>query len=171
MADAVRVYVNIGSNVERETHIRSALALLHSRYGALIVSSVYESDPVGFQGDRFYNLAVGFDTDDGAATIVRELHTIEAQCGRVRTGCRFNARTLDLDLLLYGDQVLQIDRLTIPRDEILTQGHVLGPLAEIAGNLQHPVENRTFAEIWGEFHATDRIWTVDVHLSPMPAGA
>src|SRR5690606_10625179 len=98
-----RVYVSIGSNLEPEANIPSALVELRRRYGALIVSPVYESEAVGFKGDNFYNLVVGFDTDQEVHAVIRNLREIERRHKRRRSDRRFAPRTLDLDLLLYDD--------------------------------------------------------------------
>ena len=156
-----RVYVSVGSNIERERNVRAAVAMLGAQYGPLVLSSVYESDPVGFAGGRFYNLVVGFDSPETPESIVQTLRSIEDRCGRARDGARFSSRTLDLDLLLYDDLVLRENGLTVPREEILSEAFVLGPLAEIAGGRRHPVERRTLASLWSEFPgAENNIWPV-----------
>ena len=81
-----------------------------------------------------------------------ELKAIEDRNGRLRSGPRFSARTLDLDLLLYDDLVLETPR--IPRDEILRYAFVLRPLAELDPQLVHPVTGRSMAELWAEFDAS-----------------
>lgn len=163
-----RVFVSIGSNIEREKHIRQAIALLRDVYGSsLIASSVYESDPVGFSGARFYNLVVRFDACDAPHSIARTLRAIEKRCGRVRNRSRFSARTLDLDLLLYDELVIRDDGLCLPRDEILDQAFVLKPLAELAGSIKHPVLGKTYQELWTMCFAEEtkqKIWTVDFKL-------
>lgn len=143
-----RVYVSIGSNLEPEANIPSALAELRRRYGALIVSPVYESEAVGFAGDNFYNLVVGFDADQAVHAVIRNLREIERQHKRKRSDKRFGPRTLDLDLLLYDDLVLAENGVAIPRDEILRYAFVLKPLMDVAGERQHPVDGRSYAELW-----------------------
>lgn len=160
-----RVYVSIGSNLEPEANIPSALAELRRRYGALIVSPVYESEAVGFAGDNFYNLVVGFDTDQGVHAVIRSLREIERQHKRKRSDKRFGPRTLDLDLLLYDDLVLAEDGVAIPRGEILRYAFVLKPLMDIAGERRHPVDGRSYAELWavlGQEAADTALWPVQL---------
>ncbi len=146
-----RVYVSVGSNVGRETHIRAAVRALARRYGKLVLSSVYESRPVGFDGPDFYNMVIGFDTEDDPLAVAGYLKDLEAEHGRDRAAPRFADRTLDLDPLLYGDRVVHEPRLSLPRTEIVEHAFVLAPLAEIAGEAVHPVLNRSYRELWQSF--------------------
>ena len=150
-----RVYVSIGSNIAREQHVRAALDALQAHYGRVQCSTVYETDAVGFEGDSFYNLVVGFDTDERPTEVAACLRDIEDSNGRIREGARFSARTLDLDLLLYDDLILEEGRLQLPRDEITRYAFVLKPLAEIAGSLRHPLTGKTYAQLWNEFPRKD----------------
>lgn len=158
-----RAYLGIGSNVDRERNIASCLNALRRRFGELTVSPIYRCPAVGFDGDDFFNLAVGVDTTLEPEALVTELHAIEAQHGRTRQGPKFSDRTLDIDLLLYEERVFEADDLTLPRPEILEQAFVLRPLADIAPEVRHPVENRTIADLWASFPgATGDIRPVDV---------
>lgn len=145
-----RVYLSLGSNIDREQHIGSALELLTEAFGPLEQSSVYESEAVGFDSPAFYNLVVGFDTDEEPRNVQRVLRRIEAQNARVRTK-RLSARTLDLDLLLYDDLVVDKEGLRLPRNDIIRYAFVLGPLAEIAGDERHPVTGERYADMWAAF--------------------
>ena len=144
-----RVYVSIGSNVAPEQHVRSCLRVLREHFGPLLISTVYRSKAVGFTGNDFLNLVVGFDTGMDARSVVTCLREIEAAHGRRRDGPKFSDRPLDLDLLLYDDLVLEeAGRLRIPRVEITRYAFVLRPLAELAGEQCHPIEGKTFAKLW-----------------------
>jgi len=144
-------FVSIGSNVERERNIRGALAALHERFGPLLVSAVHETQAVGFTGDPFYNLTVGFCTERSAGDAALALADIEIAHGRARTGERFAPRALDLDLLLYDALVIDENGLELPRPEIDKYAFVLEPLAEIAPDLVHPLSGRSYRELWNEF--------------------
>lgn len=146
---AVPVYVSVGSNVDPAQHIRAALDRLRQRFGPLRLSSVYRNRAEGFKGADFLNMVVGFTTHEPACDVVDFLETLHGEAGRVRGPDRFAPRTLDLDLLLYGDQV--IDELQVPRTDITLYSFVLGPLAEIAPDLRHPVTGQAIAQIWAGF--------------------
>jgi 2-amino-4-hydroxy-6-hydroxymethyldihydropteridine diphosphokinase len=150
-----RVYVSVGTNIDRERHVRAALDALVAHYGAVQCSTIYETAAVGFDGDDFYNFVVGFDTGETPLEVAAQLRAIEDANGRLRSGPRFSSRTLDLDLLLYDDVILDEGRLQIPRDEITHQAFVLAPLAEIAGERRHPLTGTTFAQLWAEFPQAD----------------
>ncbi|MCC6209045.1 MAG: 2-amino-4-hydroxy-6-hydroxymethyldihydropteridine diphosphokinase [Gammaproteobacteria bacterium] len=150
-----RVYVSIGSNIDRDTHIRSGIAALRERFPGLRLSTVYETRAVGFDGDDFYNLVSCFDTDRDVRQIASDLREIEIAAGRGRCAERFAARTLDLDLLLYDDLVIDEGGIRLPRAEILEYAFVLGPLAEIAAEVRHPVLGTTFGALWKEFRGAE----------------
>jgi 2-amino-4-hydroxy-6-hydroxymethyldihydropteridine diphosphokinase len=145
------VFVGLGSNVDRENSITAALQALADHFGPLTVSSIYESASVGFVGDPFFNLVVGFQTSLAALDVSAALSAIERDLGRMREAAKFSARTLDLDLLLYGNQVLEADNLRVPRDDITRYAFVLEPLSEVAAHLEHPVSGETFAALWAAY--------------------
>jgi len=145
-----QVYVSIGSNIERRKHISAALRMLVQEFGALVQSPVYESNAVGFESAPFYNLVVGFDTGLSPGAVRDRLHAIEDRNARDRHA-GLGARTLDLDILLYDDLVMDRDGVVLPRDDITRYAFVLRPLAEIAGSKRHPVSGKRLDELWSEF--------------------
>ena len=160
-----RVFVSVGSNIERELHVRSALKALRERFGQLTVSRVFESEAVGFAGDDFFNLVVGFDTKGSVWEVAAWLRDIELAYSRDRRVPRFSPRTLDLDLLLYGDLVMEEQGIKLPREEITRYAFVLGPLAEIAGENRNPLSGRRFADLWREFDQTSQpMWPVEIDI-------
>jgi 2-amino-4-hydroxy-6-hydroxymethyldihydropteridine diphosphokinase len=148
-------YISVGSNIDKNKNILASLQALEDYFGKLTVSSIYESEPVGFSGDTFYNLVVGFDSDLEVKEVAKQLRQIELDNGRTRDCQKFSARTLDLDLILYGDLIVNDGRLQIPRDEIERYAFVLEPLAEIAPTLKHPVSHTSYAELWEKFDKAD----------------
>lgn len=144
------VYVAAGSNVEPQRHLPAALAALAAAYGSVSCSPAYRSPPVGFAGPDFVNCVVRFRTATAPEDLVRHLKSLEARAGR--RGTRANAsRELDLDLILYGDAVINRNGLTVPRADILRYAFVLRPLAEFAPNAVHPQTGHTFAWHWAHF--------------------
>ena len=150
-----RGYISLGSNINQEYNTCAALRALKNLYGDLITSSVYETEAVGFIGDPFYNQIIGFDSDQQVKIITRQLRQIEKDQGRTRDSRRFAARTLDLDLILYGELIVSDGRLQLPRDEIERYSFVLEPLVEIAPDLIHPISKKSIAEIWQDFDKTN----------------
>ncbi len=154
-----RVYVSVGSNIDPAENIRSAMRVFGQHYPAFELSSVYESEAVGFEGDNFYNFVIGFETADKVQQVAQVLRDIEDRHARDRRGPRFSARTIDFDLLLYDN--LMAPEMNIPRDEITKNAFVLQPLAELAPDAIHPLYQQSFAELWRRFDNTcQRLWRV-----------
>jgi 2-amino-4-hydroxy-6-hydroxymethyldihydropteridine diphosphokinase len=146
-----RVYVSIGTNVDREANLRGGLGALRARFGPLTVSTIYECPAVGFEGEDFLNGVAGFDCDEPIAEVHAALRAIEDRFGRDRSQPKYSPRTLDLDLLLYGDVVLRDGVLVLPRPEIEKVAFVLGPLTELVGDRPHPVHGEPFTALWARF--------------------
>lgn len=145
------VFLSLGSNVDREQHIAQALKELEALFGPLTVSSIYESEAEGFAGEPFFNLMVKFCSEQPAAEIARLLREIEFAHGRAEASRKFEPRTLDIDLVLYGDHVLEEGRLRLPREELVRYAFMLEPMAEIAPDRKHPVLGLAFARLWEDF--------------------
>ncbi len=150
-----KVFIGLGSNIKREMNIRSALSALKKKFGVLTCSSIYESASVGFEGDPFYNMVVTFEAQRSLSEVLNILRSIETEHGRTRRSCKFSSRTLDLDLMLYGDLIFDEEGIVLPRADILEYAFVLEPLAEIASKLVHPIRKKSYAELWALFDKTN----------------
>ena len=148
-----QVYLSLGTNIDREKHLNSGLTALEKIFGSLVLSSIFESDSVGFDGSPFYNMVIGFQTKKCITELSQCLRILEFEHGREVNAKKFSARTLDIDILLYNDLILTAP-VQIPRDEILFNAFVLSPLAEIAPNEIHPVNKKTYLTLWQAFDQT-----------------
>ncbi|WDE06196.1 2-amino-4-hydroxy-6-hydroxymethyldihydropteridine diphosphokinase [Thalassomonas viridans] len=142
-----QVFISLGTNVDRELHVKQGLTALAERYGELTLSSLFESEAVGFAGSAFYNMVIGLQTDESVESVAACLREIEYANGRSPNAKKYSPRTLDLDLLLFDDCIME-QPAQIPRDEICRNAFVLWPLAEIAGDLLHPVIRQSYHDLW-----------------------
>lgn len=155
-APPVRAYLSLGSNLEPERHLRLALDALAAAFGPLRVSPVYRTPAQGFAGPDFLNLAVAVDTRLPPHALRDWLHALEVRLGRDRTAPRLSSHTLDADLVLYGEQVVDDgDGLRLPRAD-LTAAYVLKPLVDIAPDARDPRSGRTLSALWTEHPERDR---------------
>jgi len=142
----VTAYLDIGSNIDREANIQSCVDQLRADFKGIVFSKAYESEAFGFEGDPFINLSARIETELGFDELNAYLKSLESKHARKRDIKKFIARTLDVDILLYGDLILQ-PKKDLPRKEILKFPFVLFPLAEIAGDTIHPLEKISIDEI------------------------
>ncbi len=148
------VYLGLGSNVQPEENLQLAARELRSRFKLQALSSAYRSKPLGFDGDDFLNVVACIETDKTPLELCAELEEIHDLANRERDSDRFSSRTLDIDLLLYGQQILTSPPISVPRSDVLEYSFVLRPLAEIAPDLVHPVTGRALSGHWREFDVT-----------------
>ena len=138
----VRAYVGVGANLgDRRATIGRAIELLREQPGVdvLAVSTLRETDPVGYEGQpRFLNGALELETTLGPRELLKALLAVERALGRTREGPRFGPRTIDLDLLVYGDERLDEPGLTVPHPRLHQRQFALEPLAELAPELEIP---------------------------------
>lgn len=155
------VYLSLGSNIDREKNLSAGLDALVEAFGDLRMSQVYESEAVGFDGDNFYNLVAAIETDLSVAELALRLRNIEDANGRVRSGPKFSARTLDIDILTYDHLAGEVGGVKLPRGEILKNAFVLLPLSELAPDLVHPVQGKNYQQLWEEYdQASQKLWPV-----------
>ena len=158
-----RVYVSLGSNQDRERKIQQSVAELRALHRDIVLSPVYDSAAVGFEGADFLNLVAGFDTGQSLPAVIAGFRKIEDKLGRVRQRGKFVSRPIDLDILLYDDMTTEGHGIRIPRPEILENAFVLRPLQDIAPDEVHPEAGKTYAELWRQMaphspHLTWPIW-------------
>lgn len=148
------VYVAAGSNVDPLVNLRRALDVLDRYFAPLTVSRAYANAAVGFEGEDFVNLVLGFSTQLDVHAVIERLHEAEAACGRERNAPKWAPRAMDLDILLYGETLCDEPGLKLPRPDLLKRPYMLGPAAEIAPALVHPTAQRTLGELWHEMQST-----------------
>jgi len=145
------VYVAAGSNVEPERNLALATRELQREFPDVRFSPWYRNRAVGFEGADFINFVAGFTTQLPINEMLSRLHAIEELCGRPRGAPRWEPRSMDLDVLLYGDLICNEPRLKLPRPDLLKRAFMLGPLAALAPELVHPIEKVTIGELWQRF--------------------
>jgi 2-amino-4-hydroxy-6-hydroxymethyldihydropteridine diphosphokinase len=158
-ASTEQAYVAAGSNIDPVVNLRKALDILAARYGTLRVSPAYRNAAVGFTGDDFINLVVGIATTQPVRELVRELHAVEQACGRARLAAKWAPRAMDLDVLVYGDLVMDEADLKLPRPDLVRRAYMLKPLADLAPDLPHPTLGTTMRELWRSFDSTALVLT------------
>ncbi len=151
MSKMVKTVLLLGSNIEpRLTFLNRALSLLEEEMGkAVAISEVYESEPWGFEADTsFYNQAVMFETDKPAGEILNICMKTEAALGRKRGNTEvYTSRTIDVDILYFGNRVIKTKNLVIPHPRLHLRRFTLMPLTEIAAEMIHPLLNKTQKEL------------------------
>lgn len=160
----VKLYILLGGNLgDKQKIFADALFLLNEKVGKITAkSSIYETEPWGFESsDFFWNQALEISTSLSPEEVLLRTKQIESDLGRVRQSQQYNSRTMDIDILFYGDQIINHENLTIPHSRILERKFVLVPLHEIAPDLVHPVFQKSIGHLLEECTDTLRI-------SPIP---
>ncbi len=142
-----KIFVGIGSNIDREKNIKSCIEILKDLYDNILISPVYETEAMGFNGPNFYNLVLSFETEENVYDLKNGLNQIENNHGRHFNETKFSSRTLDIDILYYDDLILSDDKVQIPRKEICEYDFVLKPLVDLAPDFIHPIQNISHQEI------------------------
>ncbi|MGC8517095.1 MAG: 2-amino-4-hydroxy-6-hydroxymethyldihydropteridine diphosphokinase [Steroidobacteraceae bacterium] len=145
------VYVAAGSNIEPQKNLSRAARELSGAFPGARFSGWYRNRAVGFEGEDFINFVAGFSTEQPLEAVIGHLQAIEGLCGRARTAPRWAPRSMDLDILLYGAQVLETPAVRLPRPDLRTRAYMLGPLAELAPELIHPTAGVSIGALWRQF--------------------
>jgi 2-amino-4-hydroxy-6-hydroxymethyldihydropteridine diphosphokinase len=154
--------LSIGSNVQPRENILLVIKILRRYYKQIRCSSVYESEALGFDGANFLNLVLATETDESIEAISAYLKNLEDDTGRDRSAPKFSGRTMDIDILTYGDLCGSHGGVDLPRGEILEHAFVLQPLAELLPDARHPVTGMSYRDHWESFQqAEQKIWPID----------
>jgi 2-amino-4-hydroxy-6-hydroxymethyldihydropteridine diphosphokinase len=146
-----RVFVAAGSNINAEQNLARASREMARSFPDVQFSPWYQNKAVGFAGDDFINFVAGFTTDLPLHAVVSRLREIEELCGRPRQAPKWAPRSMDLDILLYGDLVHEEPGLKLPRPDLVKRPFMLGPMADLAPEVVHPTLHVTVGELWRQF--------------------
>lgn len=154
-----QIYISLGSNIKREHYVKAGLTSLahafHLPFEQLTLSSLFESEAVGFDGATFYNMVIGIRCSKSVNEVAQILREIEFAHGRDHDAKKFSPRTLDLDLLLYDNLIIDLPA-QLPRNEITTNAFVLWPLSQVAPELNHPVVKQNYRQLWQNYNKADQ---------------
>lgn len=157
------VLLSLGSNQDAASALKSALHDLQNAFGKLVLSPVYESEAVGFEGDNFLNMVVEIQTVLSVGDLLKALRSIEDNHGRDRSQPKFSNRTLDIDILTYDEVVGVVDNVVLPRGEILKNAFVLKPLADNWPTLKHPEMQKSYLDLWNSYdQSQQKLWIVEL---------
>lgn len=154
--------LSLGSNIDAKRNITLALTSLREKFGELSLSSVYESEAVGFAGDNFLNLVVAVETSLSLVLVQEFLKHVEVSQGRDRAQEKFSSRPIDIDILTFGEDDGAAIGVTLPRPEITENAFVLLPLAELLPSVLHAPTGASYAELWAGYDKqAQRLWPID----------
>ena len=156
----ITTYISLGSNIEREYHIQAAITELAQLGSECRVSPLYEAEPVGFDGPNFYNCVVVIKTSLSLSILQQTLKQLELKYGRAPDARKNQDRTLDLDILLFGEEVRQSGPV-LPRSDLFKFAFVLLPMMALSPDLVIPGDGRTVAQVWHGFEHSQALWPVE----------
>lgn len=162
----VRAYISGGSNIDPEVNLALAARELKGAFPGARFSRCYRNRAVGFDGPDFINFAAALPLATGPEELRNSLQRIETLCGRAPGAPRWEPRSMDLDVLMVDELVFELPGLTVPRPDLLKRAFMLGPLAEIAPALLHPLRGQSIGELWARFdQAAHPLVPVDLDLA------
>jgi 2-amino-4-hydroxy-6-hydroxymethyldihydropteridine diphosphokinase len=149
----IKLYILLGGNLGDKNRIFSdARARLNEKVGKITaLSAVYETEPWGFESDDlFWNQVVEISTSLSPEEVLRQTQQTELKLGRIRKANQYDSRIIDIDILFYGDQVVEEENLSIPHPRIQERKFVLVPLSEMVPDLIHPVFQKSIRQLLAE---------------------
>ncbi|CAE6883656.1 2-amino-4-hydroxy-6-hydroxymethyldihydropteridine diphosphokinase [Vibrio alginolyticus] len=160
----ITAYIGVGTNIDREQHALVAYQELQKLGEELLVSPIYECEPIGFSSQNFYNFVIVFRTDLSLEELRYQLREIELKWGREENAQKYQDRTLDLDIVLFGEYVSK-QNPELPRSDIYKYPFVTKPLYDLEPHLVIPGDGRTVADIWHAMQPVDSLTPVSFSLS------
>lgn len=156
------VAFSLGSNINPDQHLHEALDALQARYGHLRTSSVFESESVGFNGANFLNMVAVIETEEPLTALAQFLKEYEDEHGRQRAGPKFSARTVDIDILTFGETCGVKNGIELPRAEIVDNAYVLWPMSQVFYDEVHPLTGKTYGALWAGYDKQrQKLWSID----------
>src|SRR5690606_1985219 len=162
-----KIYISLGSNKgDRLKHLQDAINLIFKKIGKInIISKVYNTPAVGFEGDDFLKCCVILETEILPEKVMQQLLAIETYLGRVRgEKPGYQSRTIDLDILFVGEEVIDTEILRVPHPELHKRKFVLKPLLEVAPKIHHPILHKSIAELLNDCEDTSEIESINLWL-------
>jgi 2-amino-4-hydroxy-6-hydroxymethyldihydropteridine diphosphokinase len=142
------ITLGIGSNINAVENLTSCLDMLLLHFHDMAMSSVFESDAIGYDGAPYLNMVVGMETEMSMREVVAFIKEIERKHGRQNGQPSLSSTTLDIDILTFGHEKGVVEGVKLPRPEIAKNAFVLWPLSQVAGRHRHPELNQTYADLW-----------------------
>lgn len=151
------MFIAIGSNVgEREKNLFTAIEMLSEKCAVLQKSKIYETEPVGFRDQPlFLNQCIECTTNLAPSDLLSFLKSIEQRIGRTKT-FRNGPREIDLDIIFYGEKIMELQGLAIPHPRMQSRAFVLAPLSELAPDFVHPVLKKTISQLLAALPSADK---------------
>ncbi|HCM1298200.1 TPA: 2-amino-4-hydroxy-6-hydroxymethyldihydropteridine diphosphokinase [Vibrio parahaemolyticus] len=152
-------YIGVGTNIDRERHAQVAYRELQQLGEDLLVSPIYECEPIGFSSQNFYNFVIAMRTRLSLEELSHHLREIEYKWGREVNAQKYQDRTLDLDIVLFGE-CISTQKPELPRSDIYKYPFVTKPLYDLKPHLVIPGDGRTIADIWHAMQPVDSLQPV-----------